>query len=110
MRAIIINDDSGETGVVIPAQAGIQALSPRRRGTINKEIVMNDLIKLDAVVSSLLYSFLGIAIFWVTFIVIDKLTPYQLWKELVEEKNTALAIVVSGMALGICVIIAAAIH
>ena len=71
---------------------------------------MNDLIKLDAVVSSLLYSFLGIVIFWLTFIVIDKLTPYQLWKELVEEKNIALAIVVGGMALGICIIIAAAIH
>ena len=71
---------------------------------------MGDLIKLEAVVNSLLYSFLGIVIFWLSFVVIDKLTPYQLWKELVEEKNTALAIVVGGMAIGICIIIAAAIH
>ncbi len=62
------------------------------------------------VVNSLLYAFLGVVIFCLTFIVVDKLTPYHLWKELVEKQNTALAIVVGFFALGICVIVAAAIH
>lgn len=62
------------------------------------------------VVSSLLYTLIGIAVFTVSFIVIDKLTPYDLWKELVERKNLALAFVVGAVGLGICIIIAAAIH
>jgi putative membrane protein len=62
------------------------------------------------VVSSLLYTLIGIAVFSVSFILIDKLTPYDLWKELIEKKNTALALVVGAVGLGICIIIAAAIH
>ena len=43
-------------------------------------------------------------------VVIDKFTPYNLWKEIVQEHNTALAILLGAMSLGICVIIAAAVH
>ena len=60
--------------------------------------------------NSILYAFLGVAIFCITFIIVDKFTPYHLWKELVEKQNTAIAIVVGFFALGICVIVAAAIH
>jgi putative membrane protein len=60
--------------------------------------------------NSLIYALLGIVIFIVGFIIVDKLTPYDLWKQLVEEKNVALAIVVGAAALGICLIIASAIH
>lgn len=62
------------------------------------------------VVSSLLYTLIGIVVFTLSFIVIDKLTPYDLWKELIEKKNLALALVVGAVGLGICIIIAAAIH
>jgi uncharacterized membrane protein YjfL (UPF0719 family) len=71
---------------------------------------MDSLINLGYVVSALVFAILGVVIFTVTFIVIDKLTPYDLWKEIVQEKNTALAIVVGAMSLGLCIIIAAAIH
>lgn len=60
--------------------------------------------------NSLIYALLGVVIFITSFIIVDKLTPYDLWKQLVEDKNVALAIVVGAAALGICVIIAAAIH
>lgn len=60
--------------------------------------------------NSLIYALLGVVIFIASFIIVDKLTPYDLWKQLVEEKNVALAIVVGAAALGICIIIAAAIH
>lgn len=65
---------------------------------------------LAILINSIVYALLGIIIFVVGFIVADKLTPYDLWKQLVEEKNVALAIVVGAAALGICLIIAAAIH
>lgn len=61
-------------------------------------------------INSIVYALLGIVIFVAGFIIVDKLTPYDLWKQVVEEKNLALAIVVGAAALGICIIIAAAIH
>jgi len=64
----------------------------------------------QAILASIIYAFIGIAVFCLTFIIVDKLTPYNLWKELVETKNTALAIVVGLVGLGVCIIIAAAIH
>jgi uncharacterized membrane protein YjfL (UPF0719 family) len=52
----------------------------------------------------------GVLIFWISFLIIDKLTPYNLWEEIVEKQNKALAMVVAAMSLGICIIVAAAIH
>jgi putative membrane protein len=68
-----------------------------------------DALALRSVMAALVYSVLGIVVFGVTFVVIDALTPYHLWRQLVEEKNVALAIVVGSMALSIAVIVAAAI-
>ncbi len=56
------------------------------------------------------YSLLGIVIFILAFLVLDKITPYSLWKEICEEHNTALAILIGAMSIGICIIIAAAVH
>jgi uncharacterized membrane protein YjfL (UPF0719 family) len=62
------------------------------------------------VVNALVYAVLGIVIFIVAFKVLDKVTPYNLWKEIVEEQNVALAVLVGAMSLGLCIIIAFAIH
>ena len=59
---------------------------------------------------SILFALMGVIIFWLCFVIIDKLTPYQLWTEIVEHKNLALAIVVAAMCLAIGLIVAAAIH
>ena len=71
---------------------------------------MHDILTPNYFISSLLYSLLGVVVFWVAFIIIDKLTPYDLWKGIVEDKNQALATVVAAMCLGIAIIVAAAIH
>ena len=63
-----------------------------------------------SLVNSLVYALLGVVVFWVAFIVIDKMTPYDLWKELIEGRNTALGMVAAAMCLGIAIIVAAAIH
>ena len=62
------------------------------------------------IVNSLIYSIIGVIVFWVSFIIIDKITPYDLWKEIVEKRNTALAFVVGAMCLGIAIIVAASVH
>jgi putative membrane protein len=67
-------------------------------------------LKPGAFLSALLFAIIGVVIFWVCFIIIDKLTPYDLWLEIVEKQNIALGVVVAAMSLGICIIVAAAIH
>ncbi|MBI3279285.1 MAG: DUF350 domain-containing protein [Acidobacteria bacterium] len=62
------------------------------------------------VLNALIYALLGILIFIGAFTLIDRMTPYDLWKEICENKNVALAILVGLMSLGIGVIIAAAVH
>lgn len=66
-------------------------------------------LKPSAFFGSILYALIGVMVFWISFIVIDKLTPYKLWEELVEKQNMALAIVVGAMALGLSIIVAAAV-
>lgn len=58
---------------------------------------------------SILYALVGVLVFWIAFVVIDKLTPYDLWGQICNEKNLALAIVVGSMCIAIGLIVAAAI-
>ena len=63
-----------------------------------------------SIAGTLLYALLGVVIFWLAFVIIDKITPYDLWRELIEKQNRALALVVAAMCLGVSIIVAAAIH
>ncbi|WP_374593798.1 DUF350 domain-containing protein [Aquabacterium sp.] len=61
-------------------------------------------------VGSFLFALLGVFVFWLCFVIVDKITPYHLWDEIVEKQNVALAIVVAAMCIAIGLIVAAAIH
>ncbi len=63
-----------------------------------------------AFLGSIVYALIGVIIFLLCFIIIDKITPHDLWAEIVEKQNRALALVVAAMCLGISIIVAAAIH
>ena len=69
-----------------------------------------DFVNPQFVINSLIFSLLGIMVFWISFIIIDKITPYDLWKEIIEKQNLALAIVVGAMCLAIGMIVAASVH
>ena len=69
-----------------------------------------DLINPQILINSLVFSLLGVIVFWVSFVIIDKITPYDLWKEIIEKHNQPLATIVAAMCLGIAIIVAAAIH
>lgn len=71
---------------------------------------MTDLLNPVSLIASLVYSLIGVAVFWISFLVIDRMTPHDLWKGIVEDKNVALGLVVAAMCLGIAIIVAAAIH
>ena len=62
------------------------------------------------IINSVLFSFLGIIILLIGYFIIEKLTPEKTWKEIVENKNMALAIIFGAFIIGISMIISAAIH
>ena len=59
---------------------------------------------------SMLYALAGVLLFWVCFMLIDRFTPYKLWYQIIEQRNTALAIVVASMCIAIGMIVASAVH
>jgi len=67
-------------------------------------------LNLGLIVSSIVFAVIGMLIYIIGFIVLDKITPYALWKEICEKQNVALAILVGASAIGLALIIAAAIH
>ncbi|MEG0850379.1 MAG: DUF350 domain-containing protein [Flavobacterium sp.] len=69
-----------------------------------------DLIHLQPVVNSIIFSFLGIIILLAAYFIIEKITPENTWKEIVEKNNVAVAIVLAAFIIGISMIISAAIH
>lgn len=72
---------------------------------------MNELINLKYIINSILFSAVGVIVFLGGFILIDILTPkVEVWKEVVEKQNTAVAILLGAAVIGIAQIIASAIH
>ena len=59
---------------------------------------------------SILFALVGVVVIWICFVIIDKITPVDMWNEIVEKQNLALGVVVAAMCLGISIIVAAAIH
>ena len=70
---------------------------------------MNDL-HLHPLLASVVYSVLGIGLLVVSFFLFDKLTPGTLRKEILEDQNTALAILGAAFVLAVALIISAVIH
>ncbi len=71
---------------------------------------MKGIVDWNTVGASLIYAGLGIAILIISFLIIEKLSPQNLWKEVSQNKNTALAMMASAYILAVAIIIASAIH
>lgn len=71
---------------------------------------MEQILSFKYVVASIVYSLIGMVILAFSFVVFDYLTPGKLWKEIIEDKNVPLAIVLGAMTVAVGQIIAAAIH
>jgi uncharacterized membrane protein YjfL (UPF0719 family) len=65
---------------------------------------------LPIVVTTLVFVVLGLIVFALAFLVIGKATPFSVRKEIEEDQNVALAIVIAAVILGSALIIAAAVH
>ena len=71
---------------------------------------MESMINMHALISSIVYSVLGIFILVVSFYIVEKMTPQNLYKKIVEENNVAIAIVGAGFMIAIALIIGSAIR
>ena len=63
---------------------------------------------LSSLLEAFLFSILGIFVFVVTLLIFDKVTPYSVKTEIIEEHNNALAIILGAVAIGLSLIIAMA--
>ena len=71
---------------------------------------LNELINYKYIIASVLYSVIGIVILLIAFWIIEKITPENLWKEIIEKHNVALAIVCAAFMIAVAIIISSAIH
>jgi len=65
---------------------------------------------LPVIVTTLVFVVLGLIVFALVFLVITKATPFSVRKEIEDDQNIALAIVIASVILGSALIIAAAVH
>ncbi|GAA4925337.1 DUF350 domain-containing protein [Mucilaginibacter defluvii] len=71
---------------------------------------LHELINFKYIVASIVYSVIGILILLIAFWIIEKITPENLWKEIIEKHNIALAIVCASFMIAVAIIISSAIH
>ena len=62
------------------------------------------------VLSSIVFSAIGLAMFAVGFKVMQALLPFSIKKEIEDDQNVALGVMIGAVMLGLAIIIAAAIH
>ena len=65
---------------------------------------------LNVLVTTFVFTIFGLAAFAVAFLIMGKVMPFSVRKELEEDHNTALAIVMGAVIIGIALIIAAAVQ
>jgi putative membrane protein len=63
----------------------------------------------DAVASSAIFAGIGLVVFGIAFWIMNKLSPFSLKKEIEEDQNVALAVIMAGVIIGVSLIIASAV-
>ena len=69
-----------------------------------------ELLDVGSILGALIYSLIGVVLFGVAFFVIVKIAPFSIRKEIEDDQNTSLGIIIGAVIIGISMIIAAAIQ
>jgi uncharacterized membrane protein YjfL (UPF0719 family) len=80
------------------------ALFAAEAGSIDWALFFRNLL------SSLVFTAIGLVFFAAAFWAICKFAPFSVRKEIEEDQNTALAILIGSVIIGLAIIIAAAVH
>lgn len=67
-------------------------------------------VQLAPMISTIVYSAVGFVIFLVAYILMEFLTPYSIRKEIEDDHNIALGIMIGSALIALSIIIAAAIR
>ena len=76
--------------------------------TIALVVPMNQMLEL--IVTTLIFTVTGLILFALAFWIMGKVTPFSIRKEIEEDQNMALGIVIAAVIIGIALIVSAAIH
>ena len=63
----------------------------------------------DAAISSAVFAGIGLVVFGLAFWIMNKLSPFSIKKEIEEDQNVALAVIMAGVIIGVSLIISAAV-
>ena len=66
-------------------------------------------VLVNTVVQSLVFVGIGLLVFGLAFLIITKISPFSIRKEIEEDQNTALGIVIGSVIIGLAMVISAAI-
>lgn len=72
--------------------------------------LLSALVDTGSILSALIYSAIGIVLFALAFLVIVKIAPFSIRKEIEEDQNTSLGIIIGAVILGISLIISSAVQ
>ena len=63
----------------------------------------------EAAVSSAVFAGIGLVVFGLAFWIMNKIAPFPIKKEIEEDQNVALAVIMAGVIIGVSLIISAAV-
>ncbi len=63
-----------------------------------------------ALVATIVYSLIGMGLFMLAFWLFEKMAPFSIRKEIEDDQNTALGVIMGSTMIGIAIIVAAAIQ
>jgi uncharacterized membrane protein YjfL (UPF0719 family) len=68
------------------------------------------MMNVNVFLNTLIYTIFGVIVFGIAFFAMVKLSPFPIRKELEEDHNVAVAVLMASVILGLAIIIAAALH
>jgi putative membrane protein len=86
----------------------LKLLDTKLAPTVASVVPMNQMV--DLIVETLAFTLIGLVLFALAFWIIVKVSPFSIRKELEEDQNIALGIVIAAVIIGIAMIVSAAIH
>lgn len=83
-------------------------LSLTNLGTLAMIVKLEDLLPVAA--TTIIFVAIGLIVFLIAFLIVVLVAPFSVKKEIEEDHNTALAIIIGALIIGIAMIIASAIQ
>ena len=90
------------SGMVLPATLAFVEGSSTIEG-------VNPMKLWEHLLAAVIFSLIGIAVLGICFKLMSKLSPFSIKKEIEEDQNVALAVIMGAVVIGMSIIIAAAI-